>query len=507
MPNYGDKCHYDQDCSQNLICDLDQDRLFQPQRICTCANSLVWIEGHCQGQQQNIKWAEIITILIPVLSSVIFTLIVILVCCCWIHHSTVRLRQDTKKATAKAAANKYEEFELDKEVPQNPECQIAVDATADEAKVTKAQVKVEDKALVPYPDPAYQSNMRFLLQRPKSPHVDYSRPYSANFFNMDSRPSSAFAGLQSRSSSASSSRKSSAINGPYLTKPAPSRPRSATTTTTTLQNGQVLYDKIISVAEVDEGQTIKAAPKSSTLEEMPMVKAAVSAFKKRRRLKDVSSRKKAKKKTKFESVVERVMRIRAEEKKIKAKKSFKRRTQRSSSSNTTLSSSMSSSSSSSVGPRRPKRPESVAQRVLRQRKEKNISTKTPVVTPKPKSAKDAGVVTHRQPLHVALRQSASKHGPRSLMAQKIKQQAHFNAVRNYQVPALPASEDKSGSGSGETPAIKSILKMPGNKKKNGSTHVNYAFEPTEEPPKTTAATVIDKKTGRSKPALITAQVH
>jgi hypothetical protein len=40
----------------------------------------------------------------------------------------------------------------------------------------------------------------------------------------------------------------------------------------------------------------------------------VSAFKKKRRLRDLKPKKKAKKKTTFESVVEKVMRIREEEK-------------------------------------------------------------------------------------------------------------------------------------------------------------------------------------------------
>merc|ERR1719362_1858733 len=66
-------------------------------------------------------------------------------------------------------------------------------------------------------DPAYQSNMRNLLQRPISVTLNGSRPNSAKFLNLDSRPSSARIS-QSRSSSASSSRKSSSLNGPYLTE-------------------------------------------------------------------------------------------------------------------------------------------------------------------------------------------------------------------------------------------------------------------------------------------------
>ena len=158
----------------------------------------------------------------------------------------------------------------------------------------------------------------------------------------------------------------------------------------------------------------------------------MSAFKKKRRLRDLKPRKKAKKKTTFESVVEKVMRIREEEKRNSVKR------KKSTSSNTTISSTITSTSISSTTSdqfkpnQRPKRPESVAQRVLRERKEKKISTKVPQTSasqrPKTSSAK-----AKRQPLHVALRQSASKHGSRAVRAEKIKEQVHFNAVKDFQV--------------------------------------------------------------------------
>ena len=103
----------------------------------------------------------------------------------------------------------------------------------------------------------------------------------------------------------------------------------------------------------------------------------MSAFKKKRRLRDLKPKKKAKKKTTFESVVEKVMRIREEEKRNSVKR------KKSTSSNTTISSTITSTSISSTTSdqfrpnQRPKRPESVAQRVLRERKEKKISTKVP----------------------------------------------------------------------------------------------------------------------------------
>ena len=80
-----------------------------------------------------------------------------------------------------------------------------------------------------------------------------------------------------------------------------------------------------------------------------------------------------------------------------------------------------------------KRPESVRERILRERKAKKISSKI-VITPKSAKKSVAFNEGQREPLHVALRKSASAHqGPRSVLANKIKQQAHFSAMKNYQV--------------------------------------------------------------------------
>ena len=79
-----------------------------------------------------------------------------------------------------------------------------------------------------------------------------------------------------------------------------------------------------------------------------------------------------------------------------------------------------------------KRPESVRERILRERKAKKISSKI-VITPKSAKKSVAFNEGQREPLHVALRKSASGHGPRSVVANKIKQQAHFSAMKNYQV--------------------------------------------------------------------------
>ena len=56
------------------------------------------------------------------------------------------------------------------------------------------------------------------------------------------------------------------------------------------------------------------------IEEIRLVKVAVSAFKKKRRLRDLKKTNKKAKKTTFESVVEKVMRIREEEKRKSAKR-------------------------------------------------------------------------------------------------------------------------------------------------------------------------------------------
>ena len=103
-------------------------------------------------------------------------------------------------------------------------------------------------------DPGYQANMKYLLRRPHSTSYQSnglltSRPNSAATFyhNLDSqRPNS-------RSSSASS-RKSSALNGPYLTEPLkrPLRPRSPKPNQNgQIQNGQALYENILAVVEAD----------------------------------------------------------------------------------------------------------------------------------------------------------------------------------------------------------------------------------------------------------------
>ena len=138
MVAFGEQCNHNQDCSEGQICDLE-DRLFQQtesSRICQCKNGLVWLQGQCQGQN-NEELAKLLTILIPVLLSVIVTIFIIIACCCWIHSSTVRLRQKIKKAS------KYEDFELD---------------SNDEAEVEAVSKKVIEKADLSLPNGNVQNN-------------------------------------------------------------------------------------------------------------------------------------------------------------------------------------------------------------------------------------------------------------------------------------------------------------------------------------------------------------
>ncbi len=99
--------------------------------------------------------------------------------------------------------------------------------------------------------------------------------------------------------------------------------------------------------------------------------------------------------------------------------------------------------------------------------EKNITAKVPVTPnapPNSASNKKANQKS-KQPLYLALRASAAKKKATSKteMAQKIKEQAHLNAVKNYTVPPLPKEY------------YENMLKLQNNsflsekKKNNGST--------------------------------------
>ena len=93
-----------------------------------------------------------------------------------------------------------------------------------------------------------------------------------------------------------------------------------------------------------------------------------------------------------------------------------------------------------------KRPESVAQRVLRERQERNLKTRFLTET---QVQQHMSVVQNRNrrrtsaennvkpgsamPLHIALKQTASKHTSRDQTASRIQKEAHMEAVKGFKV--------------------------------------------------------------------------
>ena len=84
------------------------------------------------------------------------------------------------------------------------------------------------------------------------------------------------------------------------------------------------------------------------------------------------------------------------------------------------------------------RPQSVAQRILKERQERNITAKVPV-TPDSAQTHKKSKDSQRQPLHLAMRASAQKKRltSKTEMSEKIKEEATLKAVKNYSVPPLP----------------------------------------------------------------------
>ena len=92
-----------------------------------------------------------------------------------------------------------------------------------------------------------------------------------------------------------------------------------------------------------------------------------------------------------------------------------------------------------------KRPESVAQKILRERQNLNLKTRYLTESQAQKhlehqrnrrrSSTESVGKTGAQtlPLHIALKQTASKHTSRSMTANRIQQEAHMEAIKNFRV--------------------------------------------------------------------------
>ena len=96
-----------------------------------------------------------------------------------------------------------------------------------------------------------------------------------------------------------------------------------------------------------------------------------------------------------------------------------------------------------------KRPESVAQKILRERKHMNLKTRYLTDSQKEKhlehqlnrrrrsSSESIGKPgTPPVPLHIALKQTASKHTSRTNTANRIQQEAHMEAVKSFRVISI-----------------------------------------------------------------------
>ena len=109
-------------------------------------------------------------------------------------------------------------------------------------------------------------------------------------------------------------------------------------------------------------------------------------------------------------------------------------------------SSVDSSIATKPGSTSNKRPESVAQKILRERKNMNLKTRYMTESQAEKhlehqrnrrrrsSSESTGKPgTPPVPLHVALKQTASKHTSRTHTASRIQQEAHMEAVKSFRV--------------------------------------------------------------------------
>ena len=98
-----------------------------------------------------------------------------------------------------------------------------------------------------------------------------------------------------------------------------------------------------------------------------------------------------------------------------------------------------------------KRPESVAQKILRERQNLNLKTRYLTESQSKKflehqrnrrrsSSESASKSSFNTvPLHIALRQTASRHTSRTQTASRIQQEAHMEAIENFKVILQPSN--------------------------------------------------------------------
>ena len=554
------RCTNDDQCTKldkNLNCDYDSDHGF---KICKCDRDLKWINAECKSSES--ETAQLVIILVPVISASCFTLVIALLCCCWANKSTRTLKKEFKKEfrrksesidlhamesatnssnTSNGLASKYVEKKsgrrrsstVQRELPE-----IAVNGISNESKVKESTGKSPAKPkpkeapvvsidncsndnIVPkdVPDSSgYKANLKLLLERPVSGISMDTRkldaislmPTDGSLFN-NMRPNSAVSftygrcyspinldgptWLKSRPNSALGiQRKTSAgYQRPYLTdlsKRPPVQPQKPDE----LRDREImeLYDEIQTLEETKEKRKGKKKAKKDTydegIEEIKIVRKAVSAFKKRRRMREV-----VKNPTKMETVADKVLKLRIQEGVTAHPNPYSRHQMNSTTSLNSRGKRRNSSASNSTTNTLKNRPESVAQRILRERQEQNLKTRFLVDSAKPASKlQSASSSSKTMPLHLALRQSAKQRPGQRSLGQPISKVPNDDAqpkksiLKKSKAKPLtkhsvkikqewPTSSARNGQVKENGSTTNGDIKRNNIKKSNG--YVNSAFEP------------------------------
>ena len=380
--------------------------------------------------------ARVITIIVPIIGALFVVICLGCMCFYWVNS----LSKDVQKEVNKSI-DKCEEYELDlfDEINERRRSSLALTTASFREKALKPPLKkkrraslksettlsnghlpnangkvvkeeVEDKPVPPAPlsspllsqKNGYQSSMRRLLTMPQmQSEPGPSRPASANYIT-NSRPttarrpmSAAHAGLlKPRPMSSAAGGRAGGLIGPYVSDASLLRARSPVHNPVNPipkpEDLADLYDKIAEAAEQEEKKISRKATDDqsedlSGIEEIKLVRAAVGAFKRRKNLKKLreEQRKRLSRGKKFDSLVDQIMRIRDEEdampkplsksaKRILNQNGINHKQQQQRRGSRT-----SDGSGSTGGSRPTSRPESVAQRVLRERQEKKITTRIP----------------------------------------------------------------------------------------------------------------------------------